>query len=100
MAYQIDYDADAVVDLTYLTKREQVIVRQGVPRYLQDQPGWEAGARERMRPNRLDVGWALHLGALRVYYDIVEQDQIVKVRRIGRKPGNILYLRNQPFDLG
>ena len=100
MAYEVRYDGDAVIDLTYLTKREQVIVRQGALKYLQDEPGIDAGARETMRPNTLNVGWALHLGHLRVYYDIDEPGQIVRIRRIGRKPRNILYLRNQSFDLG
>jgi mRNA-degrading endonuclease RelE of RelBE toxin-antitoxin system len=100
MPYEIRYDADAVIDLTYLTKREQVIVRLGVPVYLGNDPALEAGAREPMRPNTIGTGWALHLGALRVYYDIDEEQQRVHVRRVGRKPRNILYLRNQPFDLG
>ena len=100
MAYRIEYDTEAEADLDTLTKREQVIVRTGAPKYLRDQPGLEAGAREKMRPNRLNAPWALHLGTLRVYYDVDEAERVVWVLRVGRKPGETLYLRGRPFDLG
>ncbi len=53
-----------------------------------------------MRPNALGVPWALHVGDFRVYYDIDEDEQVVRVERVGYKPGSVLFLRGKPFDLG
>jgi mRNA-degrading endonuclease RelE of RelBE toxin-antitoxin system len=104
MAYHIRVLPAAEADLAYLARRGrkslETLARRSLQRFLRDEPGVEAGHRERMRPNQLGAGWALHLGELRVYYDIDEDAGEVRVLRVGVKPGNTLHLRGQPFDLG
>ena len=104
MAYRVERTQEAADDLRWMArhgrKAQAALVERSLDRLLRDTPGVERGARERMRPNTLGVEWALHLGALRVYYDIEDENQVVWVVRVGEKPGNTLYLQGQPFDLG
>ena len=103
-AYRVERTQEAAEDLRWLArhgrKAQAALVERSLDRFLQDEPGMERGARERMRPNRLGVEWALHLGVMRVYYEIDEDNNVVWVVGVGEQPGNTLYLRGQPFDLG
>ncbi len=98
--YRIDIARLAEADLTLLTRRDQVVIRASPCRLLQNEPGAASRARRPMRPNALGVPWALHVGDFRVYYDIDEDEQVVRDERVGYKPGSVLFLRGKPFDLG
>ena len=104
MAYQVRVLQSAEDDLRWMERHGQkaqaTLVRRSLDRFLRVEPGLEKGARERMRPNTLGVQWALHLGALRVYYDIAEDANEVRVLHVGTKPGNVLFIQGQPIDLG
>jgi hypothetical protein len=43
--------------------------------------------------------WELRLNKIRVFYDVFEQVQIVKVEAVGRKEGNKLFLRGKEYQL-
>src|SRR5262245_46188729 len=70
--YRSEYSRAAQADLAELRRRDRAAVRAEVERLLSDQPAVASTRRKRMDPNPLDVGWALRLGELRVYYDIDE----------------------------
>jgi hypothetical protein len=84
MAYTIKYTTDADADLRFEGRRTEATVRRAVPRYLADQPGVAAGKRKEMDPNPIGAPLVLRLGDLRVYYDLDEAAQIVRVLRVGR----------------
>ena len=104
MAYQVRVLQSAEDDLRWMERHGQkaqaTLVRRSLDRFLRDEPGLEKGARERMRPNVFGVQWALHLGALRVYYDIAEDTNEVRILHVGTEPGNVLFIQGQPVDLG
>jgi mRNA-degrading endonuclease RelE of RelBE toxin-antitoxin system len=92
MAYGVERTQEAAEDLRWLArygrKGQAALVERSLDRYLRDEPGVERGAREHMRPNRLGVDWALHLGDLRIYSDIDEENTVVWVVSVGEKRGN------------
>ena len=49
-----------------------------------------------MRPNSR-AGWELRLGDYRVLYDIFETEYVVRVKAIGEKRGNKLFVRGEEF---
>lgn len=104
VSIRVERTREAAEDLRWMTRHgrqaQAALIERSLDRFLQDEPAVERGARERMRTNTLGVTWALHVGAVRVYYDIDEEYGIVWVIRVGEKSGNTLYLRGQPFDLG
>ena len=50
-----------------------------------------------MDPNPLGATWELRLDDVRVFYDIEEAAQSVRVLRVGRKVRETVYLRWRPF---
>lgn len=58
----------------------------------------ETRNRKRLRPNDL-AEWELRIGAFPVFYDIVADDEIVKVVAIGWKRGNDLFIHGEEYEL-
>jgi hypothetical protein len=74
--------------LRYLTARQQAIVLDTVDQQLTHRPTAETCHRKPMRPNPL-APWELRIGALRVYYDVeVEPELVVLIRAVGLKERN------------
>ena len=99
MAYTIEYSPDAVADIRWLHRIEQVEVYDSIPLYLRDQPDQASRRRRRMDPNPLGAVWELRLDELRVYYDIEEETHAVRVLRVGRKTRNRVFIRGVETDL-
>ena len=99
MPYRIELSAEAEADLRALPRTQEVTARRAVERFLAHEPAAPSNARRPMAPNPLGAPWHLRLGALRVYYDIEEAAAVVRVVRVGVKPGNVLYLRGRPFEM-
>jgi mRNA-degrading endonuclease RelE of RelBE toxin-antitoxin system len=53
---------------------------------------------KRLRPNDL-AEWELRVGAFRVFYDVVADDEIVKVVTVGWKRGNNLLIHGEEYAL-
>ena len=65
---------------------------------LSHEPTTETRNRKRLRPNEL-AEWELRVGAFRVFFDVLADDEIVKVVAIGRKQGNDLFIHGEEYEL-
>ena len=98
MAYTIEYTAEAVKDLKWLKKNEQVLVLLAIEEQLKFEPTMETRNRKRLRPNDM-AEWELRIGVFRVLYDVDDAVKIVEIQRVGTKPGNQFVFRGQEEDL-
>jgi mRNA-degrading endonuclease RelE of RelBE toxin-antitoxin system len=99
VAYHIEVSPEADLDLRSLRRSDETTARRSLPRYLASEPARPSSARKRLDPNPLGVAWELRLGDLRVFYDIDEQAQVVRVVNAGRKTGNDLYIRGVKVEM-
>jgi mRNA-degrading endonuclease RelE of RelBE toxin-antitoxin system len=98
MAYEIEYTEEAIRDLNWLTRNEQVIVLSAIDEQLRHEPSVETRNRKRLRPN--DVAeWELRTGIFRVLYNVDEVVRIVEIERIGKKPGSRYMFRGEEAEL-
>lgn len=58
----------------------------------------ETRNRKRLRA-RGPAEWELRVGKYRVFYDVVEEDQLVRIVAIGYKQGNKLVILAQEYEL-
>jgi mRNA-degrading endonuclease RelE of RelBE toxin-antitoxin system len=98
LAYRIEYSDAALEHLNWLTKRQQVTVLSAVLDQLKNEPNKPTRNRKPLRPNALGR-WELRVGDIRVFYEIQEDSQIVDVRAIGMKKGNVLYVAGEVVKL-
>lgn len=56
------------------------------------------GIEKKLRPNDL-AEWELRVEAFRVFYDVVPENEIVKVVAIGVKEGNDLFIHGEKYEL-
>jgi len=96
--YEIDYTPEARQDLNSFRKFEQQHIMDEIDAQLQYQPKVAARNRKKLRPN--DVAeWELRLDKFRVFYDVRETAQIIKIAAIGYKRGNKLFIHGEEYDL-
>ncbi len=99
MPFRIEYSPAAVDHLKVLTARQRSTVINRIDEQLVHQPLVETRNRKPMRPNPL-APWELRVGSLRVYYDVqTVPDQVVFVRAIGVKDGNIVRIGGEEFEI-
>jgi len=103
MPYRVVFTTEAKLDMRrpWLTPGEAARVVALAPDQLRHEPG-RLGLRnrKRLRPNTLGLPWELRLGDLRAYYEIDEDEGIVWVLRVGRKPRETVRIRGVEYDLG
>lgn len=99
MAYRLRYTPDADLDFRHLGRPAEALVRRATPRFLADTPAARSTKRKAMDPNPLGADWELRLDDLRVYYDIDEAAQTVRVLRVGRKRRERVVIRGVETDL-
>ena len=98
MAYRIVVTAEAAEHIAELTAGERGRVLSALPEQLVHQPTVEARNRKRMRPNTL-AQYRLRVGGLRVYYDVDELGQTVRIKAVGVKIRNRVYVGGEEIDL-
>ena len=97
--YRIEYSPETESHFQYLSKRQQVMVLEGVEKQLQFHPDVETRNRKPMRPNPL-APWELRIGALRVYYDFEDSpERVVFVRAVGIKERNSVRIGKEVIRL-
>src|SRR5438132_8937735 len=100
MAFQIEFTQSAVDHVRTYRKFDQRIVLDGIEDQLRHQPTVETRNRKKLTANDLS-DWELRVDRFRVFYDVVaEADaQVVKVKAIGHKEHNTLYIGGEEVDL-
>ena len=91
MPYRIEYTREAIGPLRQLTARLRSTVLDTVDDQLTHEPVRETRNRKEMLPNDV-ASWELRIGDVRVYYDVLEDAQTVRVAAVGIKRGNRVFI--------
>ena len=89
--YQIEYRQSAHLQALKLTKRQQVTLADAVERQLSWEPLVETRNRKPLEDSELG-GWELRIGDLRAYYDVFEDQRIVRVLTVGVKVRDLVLI--------
>ena len=98
MPYDIVFEPDAAEHLQTFSARDRAIILDQVEVQLTYQPDVETQHRKRLRPNPL-APWELHIGEMRVFYDVNAESASVRVIAVGRKEGNRLMIAGEEILL-
>ena len=96
--YEIEYTLEAVEDLKRFKKYEQRLIVDEIDSQLLHEPSHETRNRKQLRPNVVSE-YELRTRHFRVFYDVDEIEEIVKIKAIGHKEGNSLFIRGKEFKL-
>jgi mRNA-degrading endonuclease RelE of RelBE toxin-antitoxin system len=98
MRFKIEFTASALDDLAYLRKYEQSLILDQVEAQLTFEPLSETRNRKPLEDNSL-AERQLRIGVYRVFYDVSTDEATVKVKAVGYKKHNALYLRGKECTL-
>ncbi|MBA2591389.1 MAG: type II toxin-antitoxin system RelE/ParE family toxin [Gammaproteobacteria bacterium] len=96
--FEIELTQEALGDLAALKKNEQIRVIDAIEAQLKHEPTGETRSRKRLRPNEV-AEWELRAGKFRVFYNISEAIEMVRIEAVGFKIGNLLFIRNKRREL-
>jgi len=96
--FRIELTPEAVEDLRLLRKFDQQQIIDAIERQLSDQAAQETRHRKRLRPNQL-AEWELRVGDFRIFYDIDQDNEVVKIEAVGYKQGSKLFVHGQEYHL-
>ena len=96
MAFTVEFTESALDDLAVFAVHEQK--RNRIAIQLSHQPVTETRNRKPVEPNALGE-WELRIGPFRVFYDVDATQAIVKIKAVGRKEHNKLYIRRKEYTL-
>jgi mRNA-degrading endonuclease RelE of RelBE toxin-antitoxin system len=96
--YRLEFTESARDDLDALRAYEQNRILDTIDRQLPSEPKRPTRQRKELRPNPL-AAWELRVGEYRVFYDVDEEEQVVRIKAIGRKEHNRLTIRGKEFPL-
>ena len=98
MAYRIRFAESVKRPLRQLEARQRVLLLDAIEQQLSHEPTIETRNRKLLRPNPL-APWELRVGDLRVFYDVVGQEEEVRVLAVGQKRGNSLWIDGEEVQL-
>ncbi len=100
MKFEIEFTQTAANHVRAFRKYEQQTILDSIEEQLQDQPTVEARNRKRLGSNEL-ADWELRIGKYRVFYDVMLEDdrQVVKIKAVGHKVHNVLYVGGREVSL-
>lgn len=96
--FELIFTKSALKDLTYFKKSEQVLIIDNTEKQLIHEPLIETKNRKPLRPNDL-AKWELRIQKCRVFYDVNTEKSSVKIKAVGWKKHNVLYIRKREFNL-
>jgi mRNA-degrading endonuclease RelE of RelBE toxin-antitoxin system len=97
MAFKLVYDKEALADLKELKSHEAFAILKAIQLHLTTQPAIATNNRKLLRPNPFFT-WEMRIQPFRVFYQVEEASQEVRIQRIGCKVHNEVYLRGEKFD--
>jgi mRNA-degrading endonuclease RelE of RelBE toxin-antitoxin system len=100
MAFDIQFTQAAVEHVRGYRKFEQQIILDAIEEHLLHQPTTETRNRKPLSPSEL-ANWELRIQRFRAFYDVIddEHSQIVKVKAIGHKEHDTLFIAGQEVEL-
>ncbi len=96
--FQIEFTPEALEDLRLLRAYDQRRIIEAFEAQLRHQPAQETRNRKRLRPNEL-AEWEVRISAFRVFYDVDEENELVKIAAVGYKQGNTLFIHGEEYEL-
>ncbi|MBI3797069.1 MAG: type II toxin-antitoxin system RelE/ParE family toxin [Deltaproteobacteria bacterium] len=96
--FKVEFTASALEDLDFFKPYEQNPILDAVEQQLPHEPLTPTRHRKELRPTPLAT-WELQVGKYRVFYDVEREDQVVRVKAVGWKEHNQLFIRGKEFTL-
>ncbi len=96
--FEILLTESAKDDLRIFNKSDQILILDTIERQLQHEPTLETKNRKSLRRNELSK-WELRIREYRVFYDVDSETQSLKIKAIGHKEHNLLFIRQQEYKL-
>lgn len=96
--FQLEVTGSARDDLRFLQPFEQRRILDALAQQLLNEPLTATRHRKPLRPNDLST-WELRVGKYRIFYDVEEERATVRVKAIGWKDHNRLFLRGKEYLL-
>jgi mRNA-degrading endonuclease RelE of RelBE toxin-antitoxin system len=96
--YEIQYTVEAIEDLKLYRKHERQLIVDQIDEQLSHEPSHETRNRKQLRPNRV-AEYELRITKFRAFYDIDENEKVVKIEAIGHKEGSCLFIRGKEYQL-
>lgn len=96
--YDIEFTVEAIEDLKRFRKFEQQLIVDGIDEQLSNEPARETRNRKRLRPNSV-AQFELRITRFRVFYDVDERKNLVKIEAVGHKEGSRLFIRGKEYQL-
>lgn len=98
MRFTLQFTDSALTDLTFFRKYEQTLILDQIDVQLRYEPARETRNRKPLEPNDL-AEWELRIGDYRVFYDIDTVTAAVKIKSIGYKEHDMLFIRGKEIKL-
>ena len=96
--YDIEYTLEAMEDFKRFRKHEQQLIADQIDEQLLQEPAHETRNRKRLRANRV-AEFELRITKCRVFYDVDENRNLVKIEAVGHKEGSRLFIRGKEYEL-
>jgi len=96
--YDIEYTLEAIVDLKSFRKYQQQLIVDQIDEQLSHEPAHETRNRKRLRPNSV-AEFELRITRFRVFYDVDENKNLVKIEAVGYKEGSRLLIHGKEYQL-
>jgi mRNA-degrading endonuclease RelE of RelBE toxin-antitoxin system len=96
--FRVELTPEAADDLQSLRTFDARRVVAAMESQLTHEPTRETRNRKRLRPNDL-AEWELRVDVFRVFYDVLAEDEVIKVVAIGLKQGNDLFIHGERYEL-
>ena len=98
MQFSLNFSNSALDDLNFFRTFEHRLILDEIDVQLRHEPTRTTRNRKPLEPNEL-ADWELRIGPYRVFYDVDSASGIVKIKAIGHKEHNRLFIRGKEFRL-
>ena len=100
MPFEIEFTQTAANHVRTYRKFEQQIILDAIGEQLPQEATTETRNRKRLGENELS-DWELRVQKFRVFYDVIHEEdrQIVKIKAVGHKEHNTLYIGGKEVQL-
>src|SRR3972149_5957374 len=96
--FVIKFTDQAIADLKLLKKAERHSIMSELETKLIREPTVETRNRKKLRPNQL-AEWELLLGNFRIFYDVDQDNGLIKIQTVGYKVRSRLIIQSKEYKL-
>ena len=96
--FEIKFTEEAIEDLRWFNKSERSYLVGQLETVISLELTAETRNRKPLRPNEL-AEWEVRIADFRVFYDVDEENKLVKIAAVGYKEGSQLFIRGKEYKL-